>query len=134
MNTTHFSYRVFYMFFIRHVFPHVTHVNHLGIYTRILYILHINHIGILDRNHMFQDTHMCKLLTCGGDINLATIQLLCATIQGHCCVTTIQPVWLPCSYHMAPCNSWVATRLCVATIQLPCDYHTTLMWCTIICE
>ena len=77
MNTTHFSYRVFYTFFTIYVFPHVTHVNHLGIYTGISYISHMNHIGILDRNHMFQDTHMWKLLTCGGDINLATIQLLC---------------------------------------------------------
>ena len=42
-----------------------------------------------------------------------------ATIQGHCCVTTIQPVWLPCNYYVVPCNSWVATRFCVATIQLP---------------
>ena len=52
-------------------------MNHLGIYMRILYISHMNHIKILDRNHMFQDTHMWKLLTCEGDINLATIQLLC---------------------------------------------------------
>ena len=51
-----------------------------------------------------------------------------ATIQGHCCVTAMQPVWLPCNYYVAPCNSWVATRFCVATIQLPCDYHTTPMW------
>ena len=77
MNTTHFSYRFFHTFFKIHVFPHVTHVNHLGIYTGILYISHMNHIGILDRNHMFQDNHMWKLLTCGGDINVATIQLLC---------------------------------------------------------
>ena len=77
MNATRFSYRVFHTFFIIYVFPHVTHVNHLGIYTGISYILHMNHIGVLDRNHMFQDTHRWKLLTCGGDINLVTIQLLC---------------------------------------------------------
>ena len=34
---------------------------------------------------MFQDTRMWKMLTCGGDIHVATIQLLCSY---H-----ITPIW-----------------------------------------
>ena len=71
-------------------------MNHLGIYTGILYISHMNHIGMLYRNHMCQDTQMWKLLTCGEDINVATIQLLC---NYH---TT--PMWLP--YRNYWCTKW----------------------------
>ena len=127
-----FSYRVCHTFF-SHDFPHVTHVNHLGIYTGILYLSHKNHIGMLYRNHMFQDTHMWKLLTCGGDITVASIQLLCGY---H---TT--PVWLPyrelllCitwelyGSHMLPytivmCRGFLPYSSHMATIQLSCGYHT----------
>ena len=134
MNATRFSYRVFHTCFL-HDFPHVTHVNHLEIYTGILYISHMNHIGMLYRNHMFQDTHMFKLLTCGGDINVATIQLLCGyhttpmrlpyrnycVPHGSCMVGT----WELYGSHMATIHSTNVQG--VSPIQLPCGYHTTLM-------
>ena len=134
MNTTGFSYRLFHMFFI-YVFPHVTHVNHLGIYMGILYISHMNHIGILDRNHMFQDTHMWKLLTCGGDINLPTIQLLCGyhttpmwlpyrgiavllpyNLYGYHATT----MWLHATPGWLPDSVWLPHNCHVTTMQLPC--------------
>ena len=118
-----------------YVFPHVTHMNHLGIYTGILYISHMNHIGILDRNHMFQDTHMWKLLTCEGDINLATIQLLCGyhttpmrlpyrgiavllpyNLYGYHATT----MWLHATPGSLPDSVWLPYNSHVTTIQLPC--------------
>ena len=101
-------------------------MNHLGIYTGILYISHMNHIGMLYRNHMFQDTQM--LLTCGGDINVATIQLLCGY---H---TT--PMWLPYRNYCVPHGSCMVLYATIhstnvqgiSPIQLPYGYHTTLMW------
>ena len=118
-------------------------MNHLGIYTGILYISHMNHIEMLYRNHMFQDTHMWKLLTCGGDINVATIQLLCGyhttpmwlpyrnycVPHGSCMVGT----WELYGSHMLPytvlmCRGFLPYSSHVATIQLLCGYHTASVW------
>ena len=115
-------------------FPHITHVNHLGIYTGILYISHMNHIGILDRNHMFQDTDTWKLLTCGGDINLAAMQLLCGYHTTPCGYHTGA---LLCYYHttcMAIMQLLCGSMQLLGGYQILCGYHTTPMWCTIICE
>ena len=57
---------------------------------------------------MFQDTHMWKLLTCRGDINLATIPLLCG-------------------YHTN--TMWLSYR--GIAVLLPYNlyvYHVTTMW------
>ena len=111
--------------------------------TGILYLSHMNHIGMLYRNHMFKNTHMWKLLTCGEDINVATIQLLCGyhttpmwlpyrnycVPHGSCMVGT----WDLYGSHMLPntvlmCRGFLSYSSHMATIQLLCGYHTASVW------
>ena len=76
----------------------------------------------------------CGGLTCGGGIH---VQLPYTVLTYRECGGSI-PVLLPynlCGYHATPVwlpySSWLATRFCVATIQLLvgyqilCGYHTT---------
>ena len=134
---------------IRHIFPHVSHVNHMGIYTEISYISHVNHMGVLCGNltmtltfgscpHVYHTTPLW--LPCNSC--LATIHLLCgyhiapmwhmvisiqipytALMYGlvgvFLCGCHTAPMWLPYSSHMA-------------TIHLLCVYHITPVWYMVI--
>ena len=83
----------------------------------------------------FKNTHMWKLLTCGEDINVATIQLLCGY---H---TT--PMWLPYRNYCVPHGSCMVgtwelygSHMLPNTLLMcrgfshtaPIWLHTTLMW------
>ena len=137
ISIPHIFHTGFSTHFVLLDFPHITHVNHLGIWHRnLIHFTHESYWNAVLGITCFKTLTCGSWLTCGEDINVATIQLLCGyhttpmwlpyrnycVPHGSCMVST----WELYGSHMLPYTVLMCRGL--SLIQLPYGYHTTLMW------